>query len=49
MREFEVPGEAASAISVQTKSQFPEIPWKAAIAMGNQLMHAHFDVNHAIV
>jgi len=49
MREFEVLGEAASAISTQTRSQFPEIPWKAIIGMRNQLIHAYFDVDHAIV
>lgn len=49
MREFEVLGEAAAAISLQTRSQFPEIPWKAVIGMRNQLIHAYFDVDHAIV
>ena len=49
MREFEVLGEAASAISMQTRSQFPEIPWKEVIGMRNQLIHAYFDVDHDIV
>ena len=49
MREFEVLGEAASAISTTTRSQFPQIPWKAVIGMRNQLIHAYFDVDHDIV
>ena len=49
MREFEVLGEAANAISSETKAQFPEIPWKAVIGMRNQLIHAYFDVDHDIL
>ena len=48
MREFEVLGEAAAAISMETRSQFPQIPWKAVIGMRNQLIHAYFDVDHDI-
>jgi len=49
MREFEVLGEAASTISPETKSKFPDIPWKAVIGMRNQLIHAYFDIDHDIV
>lgn len=49
MREFEVLGEAASAISIETRSRFPGIPWKAVIGMRNQLIHAYFDIDHDIV
>lgn len=49
MREFEVLGEAASAISKETRYQFPDIPWKAVIGMRNQLIHAYFDVDLDII
>lgn len=49
MREFEVLGEAASAISIEARIRFPQIPWKAVIGMRNQLIHAYFDVDHDIV
>ena len=49
IREFEVLGEAASAISIQTRSQFLEIPWKKVVGMRNQLIHAYFDIDHDIV
>ena len=49
MREFEVLGEAASAISLETRHRFPQIPWKEVIGMRNQLIHAYFDIDHEIV
>lgn len=49
MREFEVLGEAASAISMETRLRFQQIPWKEMIGMRNQLIHAYFDVDHDIV
>jgi uncharacterized protein with HEPN domain len=49
IREFEVLGEAASAISSETRVRFPHIPWKAVIGMRNQLIHAYFDIDHDIV
>ena len=48
MREFEVLGEAASGISMETRSRFPAIPWKAIIGMRNQLIHAYFDVDNIV-
>lgn len=49
VREFEVMGEAASAISIETRSRFPQITWKGVIGMRNQLIHAYFDIDHDIV
>lgn len=49
MREFEVLGEAASAITVETRSKFPLIPWKAVVGMRNQLIHVYFDIDHDII
>lgn len=49
VRELEIIGEAASAISADTRTQFPDIPWKAVIGMRNQLIHVYFDIDHDIV
>lgn len=49
MREFEVLGEAASAISMETRAQFALIPWKAVVGMRNPLIHEYFDIDHDIV
>lgn len=48
IRELLVIGEAANAISAQTKAQIP-LPWKEVIGMRNQLIHAYFEVNHKII
>jgi uncharacterized protein with HEPN domain len=49
LRELEILGEAAGKVSQQTQYRFPEIPWKQMISMRNRLIHAYFDVDHAIV
>ena len=49
IRELMLIGEAANAISPQTKAQVPSIPWKEIIGMRNQLIHAYFEVSHKIV
>ena len=48
IRELLVIGEAANAISPQTKALIP-LPWKEVIGMRNQLIHAYFEVNHKII
>lgn len=48
IRELLVIGEAANAISPQTKAQIP-LPWKEVIGMRNQLVHAYFEINHKII
>lgn len=48
IRELLVIGEAANAISPQTKSQI-SLPWKEVIGMRNQLVHAYFEINHKII
>lgn len=48
IRELLVIGEAANAISIQTKIQIP-LPWKEVIGMRNQLVHAYFEINHKII
>lgn len=48
IRELLVIGEAANAISPETKAQIP-LPWKEVIGMRNQLVHAYFEINHKII
>lgn len=48
IRELLLMGEAASAISTQTKAQV-SLPWKEVIGMRNQLIHAYFEINHKII
>ncbi len=49
VREFEIIGEAAGKISLKTKNQYSQIPWKQLIGMRNRLIHAYFDVDHDVV
>ncbi len=41
----EIIGEAAAQVSAETRSQRPQIPWRAIIAMRNRLVHAYFDID----
>ena len=49
VRCLEIIGEAASKISVQFKSDNPQIPWEYIVGMRNRLVHAYFDINLDIV
>jgi uncharacterized protein with HEPN domain len=45
IRNLEIIGEAAKNMSADTKSKFPEIPWKRIAGMRDILIHAYFGVN----
>ena len=49
VRAIEVLGEAANKVSVETQRCHPELPWRAASAMRNRLIHGYFDVDRDIV
>jgi uncharacterized protein with HEPN domain len=49
IRELLLIGEAANAISPQSKEKISEIPWKKVIGMRNQLIHGYFDISHRII
>lgn len=42
---IEIVGEAAASLSAEGKAEFPNIPWRAIVAMRNRLIHAYFDVD----
>jgi uncharacterized protein with HEPN domain len=42
-------GEAANAVSQESKAKITEIPWKKVVGMRNQLIHGYFDISHRIV
>lgn len=49
VRELEVIGEAARAISEDSKKNFSDIPWSQIIGLRNRLAHQYFDVDYRIV
>ena len=44
-----VGGEAAAQVSESARTQAPDIPWQAIVAMRNRLVHAYFSINFDIV
>lgn len=48
-RCFEIIGEAAVAVSPETRDAHPHIPWRTLIAMRNRLIHAYMSVDTAIL
>jgi uncharacterized protein with HEPN domain len=49
IRNLEIIGEAASAISTQTISQYPLIEWKQMKQLRNKLIHEYFGIDYLIV
>jgi uncharacterized protein with HEPN domain len=49
IRKFEILGEAAGSISLESKARYPNIPWKQLTGMRNRLIHAYFDIDNDII
>jgi uncharacterized protein with HEPN domain len=49
VRLLEIIGEAATAVSQETRQQLPEIPWRPITATRNRLIHGYFNVDLDIV
>lgn len=49
VKDIEIVGEAASRISADCRSAYPEIPWQDIVAMRNRLIHGYFDIDLDIV
>jgi len=45
MMNIAIIGEAASRVTKETQTAYPEIPWSAITGMRNVLIHAYFDVD----
>jgi len=49
VRAIEVVGEAATKVSVETRTASPQIPWAAVVGMRNRLIHGYFNVDTELV
>ena len=49
VRAVEIIGEAASHVSMETRSVTPSVPWTEIISMRNRLIHAYFDIDREIL
>jgi uncharacterized protein with HEPN domain len=45
LKHVEIVGEALSRLSNEFKASHPELPWRQAAAMRNQLIHGYFQVD----
>ena len=46
---LEIVGEAASVISEDLRSHYPDIAWRQMTAMRNRLIHGYFDIDYELV
>ncbi len=49
VRLLEIIGEAAKGVSIKTKEEYPDIPWKEMTGIRDRLIHGYFDVDMEIV
>lgn len=49
LRHLQLIGEAARRLSGEVRTQHPEVPWAAIVALRNFLVHDYFAVNLEIV
>jgi uncharacterized protein with HEPN domain len=49
IRPIEIIGEAAGKVSIECRSEFPQIAWREIINMRNRLIHGYDDINLNIV
>jgi uncharacterized protein with HEPN domain len=46
---IEIVGEASAAISTETTSRYPEIPWRQIRGMRNRLVHGYYEIDLDVV
>jgi uncharacterized protein with HEPN domain len=49
VKDIEIIGEAASRISADCKTRYPQLPWAEMVGMRNRLTHAYFEIDLDIV
>ncbi len=49
LRALEIIGEATKNLSIELKTNHPEIPWKEISGMRDKLIHEYFGVNLELV
>jgi uncharacterized protein with HEPN domain len=45
IRQLEIVGEATRRISIETRNQYPQVPWQDIAGMRSKLIHDYFGVD----
>ncbi|MDP8240440.1 MAG: DUF86 domain-containing protein [Candidatus Hatepunaea meridiana] len=45
----QIVGEAASLVSIQKHSEYPDIPWKNIIGMRHRIVHNYINIKYEVV
>lgn len=48
-RRLEVLGEAAARVTDETRSTYPDLPWREMVGMRNRIVHEYFQVDLEVV
>lgn len=48
-RRLEVLGKAAARVTEQTRSAYPDLPWREMVGMRNRIVHEYFQVDLEVV
>jgi uncharacterized protein with HEPN domain len=48
-RRLEVLGEAAARVTEETRSTYPDLPWREMVGMRNRIVHEYFQVDLEVV
>ena len=49
VRKLEIIGEATKNVPEEIRQKYSQVPWKQMAGMRDRIIHAYFDVNHAII
>ncbi len=49
VRLIEIIGEAAKHVSIETRRQYPNVPWRQICGMRDRLVHAYYKVDLDVV
>ncbi len=49
MRQVQIIGEAARALSPEIRDEHPEVPWQGIVGMRNKLVHHYFRIDVPLV
>ena len=49
VRKLEIIGEASKNVPEEVRQKYPQVPWRQMAGMRDQIIHAYFAVDYAVV